>query len=791
MATLEDIDAFFDALVDGGEESSAGQAASPESKRGPDGAPAEPTESLLEASLSESSKELERRVPPQDAPPERVDGALPTEEISSALARNGSAGDHLSCQASGVQTAGSRDGPERVTAPATGEHPALSAQFPTSAPSLPSSLGEKAKLAGVSGHEDDRQQEAGAERQASSALLPKMVSASRGDASLGTPCSPTKRGRDEDGPRSPTSGRTGGPAGMPAPPLRPPSTAATGKPREAASHHAATGLPLASSRIPSSLPSSVPSSLPPPLSSLSSLPASLSSSLPSLSSSHPAPVSVHEMSSSVSAQAASQSFASSLSSHPCAGAQQHLAAPAVSAPPTPSPASLPPPFPLHDRAFPGISGTPQFLLRPEAGAEKPCKVQVSTSASSPPEYAVAPPLHLPSQSGDSLQEDMAFCAETVSRLIEAKLLENDQMLFAVHENLSQPPQSNQTGFSKGRAEDLAQVEQRFRANSDFWSHEELQRLHHALRTPNLAPPPPKTAPKKENEEVAPPPGSGGVETPDAPSGSVPGPRTDSGKPTASASAAPAPSCPPQGIPLASAAAASPLSSDVLSSASAAPSFQVPEMSVSSSLRSSPGDRQLMPEEKVGQFPSSRVPAGFVAEHGTAPVPGVVGPGFQTPQTCPAPVPPSGVHTPCGRAGGDPPKPVVTQKPDETQLTATAPYLHPAALPSTAPLHAPFSAPLQHTVNASLLASLSPQLSIPPSAPGQLGSLPSAPGESVGVHAASRGHPSPLGVLSDQQASQSGCLLPQSLGHTHANFNAFAHAAFPPNGGPMPGSYRSR
>ncbi|PHJ16123.1 ssxt (amine-terminal region) protein, partial [Cystoisospora suis] len=84
-------------------------------------------------------------------------------------------------------------------------------------------------------------------------------------------------------------------------------------------------------------------------------------------------------------------------------------------------------------------------------------VNLGQDGSGPPEFTVPPSLLVPSLSpgpigqgeggeeeqdrgeGErdiTLQQSMAFCSQTVSRLIQAKLLENDQMLYAVHENLS-------------------------------------------------------------------------------------------------------------------------------------------------------------------------------------------------------------------------------------------------------------------------------------------------------------------------------------------------------------------
>lgn len=87
-------------------------------------------------------------------------------------------------------------------------------------------------------------------------------------------------------------------------------------------------------------------------------------------------------------------------------------------------------------------------------------VNLGQDGSGPPEFTVSPSLLVPSLPSGSrgqggggaergeeqdrgggerditLQQSMAFCSQTVSRLIQAKLLENDQMLYAVHENLS-------------------------------------------------------------------------------------------------------------------------------------------------------------------------------------------------------------------------------------------------------------------------------------------------------------------------------------------------------------------
>lgn len=61
--------------------------------------------------------------------------------------------------------------------------------------------------------------------------------------------------------------------------------------------------------------------------------------------------------------------------------------------------------------------------------------------------------------------------------------------FSLQEPCPSPPSSvldpPQTSSRVSSIDDATQREFLFKTNGDFWSHEELQRLHHALRTPNL------------------------------------------------------------------------------------------------------------------------------------------------------------------------------------------------------------------------------------------------------------------------------------------------------------------
>ncbi|XP_026193108.1 uncharacterized protein LOC34622797 [Cyclospora cayetanensis] len=105
---------------------------------------------------------------------------------------------------------------------------------------------------------------------------------------------------------------------------------------------------------------------------------------------------------------------------------------------------------------------------------------------------------------DAEMETAALCSSAlaVSRLIESKLKENEQVLFAIHENmtvgrfgealcyferlqqnllfLAMLADQHRGGLTEGS---LEAQQQAFYGNRDFWSHEEMQRLHHALRTP--------------------------------------------------------------------------------------------------------------------------------------------------------------------------------------------------------------------------------------------------------------------------------------------------------------------
>ncbi|KEP67627.1 UNVERIFIED_CONTAM: hypothetical protein HHA_226900 [Hammondia hammondi] len=834
MATLEDIDAFFDALVDGGEEqSSADAAASPEHNTKADGDAADSVESALEESVRASSKDPDGNFVAQEVPNRRETPAL-TNDLS-FCAEEGTAGTHPSSRV-GLHTAGS-GGTGSLSAAQTDEQ-LVCPPVPTSS-SAPASSGGTTASAGVYVHGVNtvRHQETGVQPLLS--LLPTLAgSASRGedDASLEAPSFPAKCARDRERSRSPTtSGRGGGTTALvPALPVCPPSAAEPGKPSEAPSHHSTTGpfLSSAPSLASSSLASSSHLTSSPSLPSPAPLPALCSSSHPSSLSSSPQSF-PSSLSSSVhppGLPAVSAAAAPSVgSSQPQAPGPQHpvsvsasLELPSVRHSATPSP-----PFPLHDRAFPGISGAPQFLLQNSIA----CVTDKPRMSSSPPEYFVDPPLHSAS-AGDSVQEEMAFCAETVSRLIEAKLLENDQMLFAVHENLAsgrydeavcfferlqqnlfflamladqQPAPSRQPAFAKDTAEEVSQVEQRFRGNADFWSHEELQRLHHALRTPNLdlrqlsaavctktpqqifvyltkvvdrhvkaPPPPPKPAPKKENEEASEPPRSGPVHTPGA-TVETTGARPESGRPTASG-LVPLPAC--AAVP----SIATPPPAALGSSAAPSGSCPVPSMPPASAVRPPGGPGQLSSEKPEQPCPVASL-AGF-PDHSKAPS-SRVDPAFQALQAF-SHGPPSGVRTP--RDGGDAlsalKQPLAAQKTADMQFSgASAVYPSSAALapPPLAPPHS--SGALPPLDNASLLsASPSSHASLPPaSLPGVLAGVPQPSQRTA------QGHAPPLGVLTEQ-AAQAGSLS-QRLGQTHGNFSPVTHAAF--SGAAVSGPYQSR
>ncbi|KYK69288.1 SSXT (amine-terminal region) protein [Toxoplasma gondii TgCatPRC2] len=826
MATLEDIDAFFDALVDGGEEqSSADAAASPESKSKTEGDAADSVESALEATVRESSKDPDGNFVAQEAPNRRETPVL-TNDLS-FCAEEGTAGVHPSSPL-GLHTAGSEDA-ARLNAAQTDEQ-LVCPPVPTSL-SAPASSGGSTASVGVYVHGVNtvRHPETGVQPVVS--LVPTLAgSASRGegDASLGAPSLPAKRATDKEQPRSPTSGRGGTTALVPAPPVCPASAAEPGKPSEAPSHHTPTGpfLSSAPSLSSSSLASSSHLTSSPSLPSPAHLPALCSSTHPSSLSSSPQSSSlssaVHPQGVPGVSAVAAPSFRSS---QPQAPGPQHPASVSASLelPSVPHSATPSPPFPLHDRAFPGISGAPQFLLQNSTA----CAKDIPRMSASPPEYFVDPPLH--SASGDSVQEEMAFCAETVSRLIEAKLLENDQMLFAVHENLAsgrydeavcfferlqqnlfflamladqQPAPSRQAAFAKDTAEEVSQVEQRFRSNTDFWSHEELQRLHHALRTPNLdlrqlsaavctktpqqifvyltkvvdrhvkAPPhPPKPAPKKENEEASPPPRSGPVHTPGAALETTGAP-PQSGRPPASG-LAPLQAC--AAVP----STATPPTAALNSSAAPSGSCPVPRMPPASAVRPPGGPGQLSSETP----PEQPCPVAFLpgfADHSKASS-SRVDPAFQAPQAF-SHGPPSGVRTP--GEGGDALsalKPLAAQKTADTQFSASAAYPSSAALAPPVPPHS--SGALLSLENASLLSALPlSHASLPPaSLPGVLGGVPQPSPQTA------QGHASPLGVLTEQPAQAGG--LSQRLGQTHGNFIPFTHASF--SGAAVSGPYQSR
>ncbi|PFH35083.1 hypothetical protein BESB_059700 [Besnoitia besnoiti] len=512
MATLEDIDAFFDALVDGGGDQTVSAAA---------GSAVAPPATFSQAAAGRTPSE-HQSLDPDSAAPEGAALQVPSFSLAGAGsdasqcvsgAQTAKGTTAASSGDAGVHTAGSAVAAPRLPAAAD----STSGFFPAS---LPSAAGGGPGAAGVQGGSDEG---VGESQNGSVSSPPVSLSGASsllyqglGHLSPGAspPGPPSKAGvREETAEaRSPTSGH-GACAGAtpPAPSLRPLSGAEG--PGAEVSQPTVAGAPV--------LPPNVAVSSPLPSSSLPV-------SVPSSSRSPHAPRSQAELST-ASTQGAVSSSSRPASRPLVLEPALSAAASASSSPPAQAPSALPPPFPLHNRAFPGISRAPQFVGRPAetgkaAGLATPVEGVALPSLSSPapaavplgsapPEYTVEPPFRYePTNAPNSatLQEDMAFCAETVSRLIEAKLLENDQMLFAVHENLSggrydeavcfferlqqnlfflamlaeQQPPETPAGAAKN-AEAVQQAEQLFRSNGDFWSHEELQRLHHALRTPNL------------------------------------------------------------------------------------------------------------------------------------------------------------------------------------------------------------------------------------------------------------------------------------------------------------------
>ncbi|KAL8269901.1 hypothetical protein Esti_006186 [Eimeria stiedai] len=165
-------------------------------------------------------------------------------------------------------------------------------------------------------------------------------------------------------------------------------------------------------------------------------------------------------------------------------------------------------FAPPDKQFPGMSSHPALLQRPQQ------RLQPDRCLGAPPELSPEPPYAYQPYAGteegrlqfaaDAEAHTAAICSSAlaVSRLIESKLKENEQLLFAVHENmtvgrydealcyferlqqnllfLAMLADQHRGGFAETS---LEAQQQAFNANRDFWSHEELQRLHHALRTP--------------------------------------------------------------------------------------------------------------------------------------------------------------------------------------------------------------------------------------------------------------------------------------------------------------------
>lgn len=126
-----------------------------------------------------------------------------------------------------------------------------------------------------------------------------------------------------------------------------------------------------------------------------------------------------------------------------------IAAISASAPPTassgtpPGQPSQPALFRPPDKQFPGISSTPALLQRPQQQNR-----QQEGYLGEPPELSLEPPYDYRPYGGteegrqqyaaDAEAQTAALCSSAlaVSRLIESKLKENEQMLFAVHENMT-------------------------------------------------------------------------------------------------------------------------------------------------------------------------------------------------------------------------------------------------------------------------------------------------------------------------------------------------------------------
>ncbi|KAL8443074.1 hypothetical protein Emag_006101 [Eimeria magna] len=165
-------------------------------------------------------------------------------------------------------------------------------------------------------------------------------------------------------------------------------------------------------------------------------------------------------------------------------------------------------FAPPDKQFPGMSPHPALLQRPRQRLQRGSCLGVPPELNPEPPYAYQP--YAGTEEGrlqsaaDAEAHTAAICSSAlaVSRLIESKLKENEQLLFAVHENMTvgrydealcyfERLQQNLLFLAMladqhrgGPTEASLEVQQQnFNANRDFWSHEELQRLHHALRTP--------------------------------------------------------------------------------------------------------------------------------------------------------------------------------------------------------------------------------------------------------------------------------------------------------------------
>ncbi|KAL8424971.1 hypothetical protein Efla_004448 [Eimeria flavescens] len=212
------------------------------------------------------------------------------------------------------------------------------------------------------------------------------------------------------------------------------------------------------------------------------------------------------------AAAGATAAAAQIEGAPAAAAAEAAAAQGTGGPSPPSAAaasavaSQPSLFCPADKQFAGFSAMQQQQQQQQQPQEGLLLV--------PPELRAEPPFAYQPYSGDeegrkryaadAEAEAAAVCssAVAVSRLIESKLKENEQLLFAVHENTTVGrPDEALCYFERlqqnllflamladqhrgGPAEcSLDEQQEAFASNRDFWSHEELQRLHHALRFP--------------------------------------------------------------------------------------------------------------------------------------------------------------------------------------------------------------------------------------------------------------------------------------------------------------------